>query len=247
MDSPLLAHGFGALDGSQRLPVVLAVAFVLGLRHAADPDHLVAVSTVVAGVRDRAARAAAVLGAAWGAGHGTTLLLFGLPVIVFHGYVPASLETVAEMLVGTIIVALGVRLLVRWRRGAFHVHEHEHEPDGRRHRHVHAHRHGDEHAHRHRVRTPAQAYAIGLVHGAAGSGAVTVLLLAALPTRAMAAMALVVVVLGTAVSMTMLSTLAGQVLGAPRMRRTLGAAIPLLGAGSLAFGAWYAAAALLAI
>jgi ABC-type nickel/cobalt efflux system permease component RcnA len=239
MDSPI--H---ALAGTDRLSVVLAVSFALGLRHAADPDHLVAVSTLVAGVRDRAARAAAVLGAAWGAGHATTLLLFGLPVIVLHAYVPPSIETLAEVFVGAIIGVLGLRLLVRWRRGAFHVHEHRHEPDGERHRHLHAHGREHGHGHRHDVRSPAQAYAIGLVHGAAGSGAITVLLLAALPGRASAVAALIVVVLGTAASMTVLSALAGRVLGAQRMRRTLSSAVPVLGSAALAFGAWYAAAAL---
>src|ERR687886_1082029 len=83
---------------------VLVLAFVLGLRHASDPDHLVAVSTLVAGTRERAARAAAALGAAWGAGHATTLLLLGVPAIALHAYVPAAVETLAETLIGGIIV-----------------------------------------------------------------------------------------------------------------------------------------------
>lgn len=239
MDSPIQA-----LAGQHRLPVVLAIAFALGVRHAADPDHLVAVSTLVAGVRERAARAAGILGAAWGAGHATTLLLFGLPVIVLRVYVPATVEALAEFLVGAIVVALGARLLVRWRRGAFHVHEHRHEPDGTRHRHLHDHRDEADHAHRHDARSPVQAYAIGLVHGAAGSGAITVLLLTAVEGRAAATAALAVLVLGTAVSMTLLSALAGRLLGGPRMRRTMSAAVPLLGSGALAFGAWYAVVAL---
>jgi ABC-type nickel/cobalt efflux system permease component RcnA len=151
---------------------VLVLAFVLGLRHASDPDHLVAVSTLVAGTRERASRAAAALGAAWGAGHATTLLLLGVPVIALHAFVPAIVERLAETLVGAIIVVLAVRLLVRWRRGAFHTHEHEHGDEGPRHRHLHAHAHGAGHVHRHVARSPLQAYTIGLVHGAAGSGAV---------------------------------------------------------------------------
>jgi len=223
---------------------VLVVAFALGLRHASDPDHVVAVSTVVAGTRERAARTAAALGAAWGAGHATTLLLFGLPVIVLHAYVPAIVETLAETLVGVIIVALAVRLLVRWRRGALHVHEHAHAPGEPRHRHVHAHADAQGHAHRHVVRTPAQTFAIGLVHGAAGSGAVAVLVVAAVPARAAAVLALLVLLLGTAVSMTLLSAAVGRLLRAPRVLRTFTAAVPLLGSASLAFGAWYAAVAL---
>jgi hypothetical protein len=94
------------------------------------------------------------------------------------------------------------------------------------------------------VRTPAQAYAIGLVHGAAGSGAVAVLVVAAVPTRAAAVLALLVLLLGTAVSMTLLSAAIGRALGASRVRRAFRAAIPLLGSCALVFGAWYSALAL---
>src|SRR5436190_7299316 len=139
MDSPMggvdsfisgQASGHGAL-------IVLLLALVLGLRHASDPDHLVAVSTLVADTRERASRAAARLGAAWGLGHATTLLAFGLPVLLVRGYLPAVVEQSAEALIGVIIVALAARLLVRWRRGAYHVHLHAHE--GRSHAHVHSH------------------------------------------------------------------------------------------------------------
>src|SRR5205823_545216 len=123
MDSPMggidgliSAHaaGHGAL-------VVLLLAFALGLRHASDPDHLVAVSTLVADTRGRAARAAARLGAAWGVGHATTLLAFGLPVLLLRSYLPRVVEQSAEALIGVIIVVLSVRLLLRWRQGAYHV------------------------------------------------------------------------------------------------------------------------------
>src|SRR5919199_5218844 len=110
-----LDERMAGLAGGHGLAFALVIAFLLGLRHASDPDHLVAVSTLVAGTRERAARAAARLGAAWGAGHATTLLLFGVPVIVMHAYVPALVETLAETLVGAIIFVLAVRLLVRWR------------------------------------------------------------------------------------------------------------------------------------
>src|SRR3954447_12606794 len=122
------AHGHGAA-------VVVGVAFALGLRHAADPDHLVAVSTVVAGTRERAARTAARLGAAWGLGHATTMLAFGVPVVLLRTFLPHAVERTAEGLIGVIIALLAVRLLVKWRRGAFHVHMHEHEHGGR-HAHV---------------------------------------------------------------------------------------------------------------
>jgi ABC-type nickel/cobalt efflux system permease component RcnA len=231
-----LSQGHGAA-------VVVGIAFLLGLRHASDPDHLVAVSTLVAGLRERAARTAARLGAAWGLGHATTMLGFGIPVIVLRAFLPDVVEQTAEALIGVIIVVLAVRLLLKWRRGAFHVHMHEH--GGDRHAHVHSHAHDAAHAHEHRVRTPAQAFGIGLLHGLAGSGGVAVLIVAAVPDRRLAVLALVLLALGTAASMTALSALVGRTFAAGRSRRMLTSAVPGLAAAALCFGAWYAAAALL--
>src|SRR5437764_10786916 len=152
MDSPLTrADGWlsGQASGHGVL-IVLLLALVLGLRHASDPDHLVAVSTLVADTRERASRAAARLGAAWGLGHATTLLAFGLPVLLVRSFLPHVVEQSAEALIGAIIVALSVRLLLRWRRGAYHVHLHAH--DGHRHAHVHSHARDAGHGHEHMVR-----------------------------------------------------------------------------------------------
>ena len=229
------AAGHGAL-------VVLLLAFALGLRHASDPDHLVAVSTLVAETRGRAARAAARLGAAWGLGHATTLLAFGLPVLLVRSYLPHVVEQSAEALIGAIIVALSVRLLLRWRRGAYHVHLHAH--DGHRHAHVHSHARDAGHGHEHMVRTPAKAFAIGLVHGTAGSAGVAVLLIAAIPSTALACVALLVLVTGCALSMAAMSAAVGGALNAATARRRLARAIPALGSLALAFGAWYVVAAL---
>jgi ABC-type nickel/cobalt efflux system permease component RcnA len=233
-----LAAGHGAV-------AVLLVAFALGLRHASDPDHLVAVSTLVAGTREGAQRAAGLLGAAWGAGHATTLLLFGLPVIVLRAFLPPFVESAAEALIGAIVAVLAIRLLVRWRAGAFHTHLHEH--DGRVHLHVHSHARGSEHVHAHDVRSSRQAFAIGLVHGTAGSAGVAVLLVAAVPDRGLAAAALLVLAGGTAVSMALLSAAFGRAFSAVSARRALTRAIPVLAVTALLFGAWYAAAALLSL
>ena len=233
-----LDESLGGLAEGHGTFVVLLVALVLGLRHASDPDHLVAVSTLVADVRDRAVRAAAVLGAAWGGGHAVAMLAFGVPVLLVSSHLPSSIEALAETLIGVIILLLGLRLLLRWRRGAFHTHRHAH--DGSEHAHFHSHAGGEEHAHPHGVRTPRQAFAIGLVHGIAGSGGVAVLLVAATPDRGRAVLALGVLVLGTAVSMTLLSALVGRILSAAPARRTLSVAIPALGSAACLFGLWYA-------
>src|SRR5919197_434010 len=69
---------------SPNLAIVFFFAFLLGLRHATDPDHLVALSTLVAGTKERAGRAAARLGGRWGVGHALALVVFGLPLVLLH-------------------------------------------------------------------------------------------------------------------------------------------------------------------
>jgi len=205
--------------------VVVLVATLLGLRHATDPDHLAAVSTLVVSGRERATRAAARLGAAWGLGHALTLVAFGLPILLAERYLPELVQRGAETTVAALIAFLAVRLLVRWRHGAFAMTP------------------GGGHGHVHRARTPAAAFGIGLVHGMGGSAGVGVLLLAAMPSRTLALVSLVVLALFTAVSMTIVTTGFGAVLSARRVTGALTTAAPALALSSLAVGVWYAAAA----
>jgi high-affinity nickel-transport protein len=214
----------GVSDGGS-IAIVVLVATLLGLRHATDPDHLAAVSTLVVSGRERATRAAARLGAAWGLGHAVTLVAFGVPILLAERYVPELVQRGAETTVAALIAFLAVRLLVRWRHGAFAATSDE----------------DDEH--RHPARTPAGAFGIGLVHGMGGSAGVGVLLLAAVPSRTLALVALVVLAFFTAVSMTVVTTGFGAVLSLRRVAGALAAAAPVLGLSSLAFGVWYAAAA----
>jgi hypothetical protein len=228
-------------DGAT-LALVCVVAVVLGLRHATDPDHLAAVSTLLAGTRERATGAAARLGLSWGAGHATSLFAFGLPIVLFKGYLPEPVQQGAETTVGVVIAALAVWLLVRWRRGLFHVHLHQ--GAGGLHAHGHVHE-GDEHPHRlPRARSPLQAFAIGLVHGMGGSAGVGVLLLASIHDHAVAIAALALFALCTALSMAILSTGLGFTLARDRVRRVFPALAPVLGFASLSFGVWYALGAL---
>src|SRR3954471_12553607 len=112
LDDRLASLGTGAT-----FTVVCLVAIALGLRHATDPDHLTAVTTLVAGDREDGTRRARRLGLAWGAGHATTLFIFGVPIVLAAAYLPEPVQMTAEAAVGVMIVALGVRLLVRWKRG----------------------------------------------------------------------------------------------------------------------------------
>jgi ABC-type nickel/cobalt efflux system permease component RcnA len=217
-----------AMSNGGSVFIVLLVAVLLGLRHATDPDHIAAVTALVASGREGARRRAAELGVFWGLGHALTLVVFGLPIVLFEAYLPERLQQGAETAVAALIVFLAVRLLIRWRSGYFHFHAHSHGP-------------GDE-GHRHKVRTPVGAFGIGLVHGMGGSAGVGVLLLAAIPSKPLAAASLLVLAVFTAVSMTIVTTGFGATLGSAPLRRSYVATVPAVGALSLAFGFWYAAA-----
>jgi ABC-type nickel/cobalt efflux system permease component RcnA len=216
----------GMSEGAS-IGVVVFVAVLLGLRHATDPDHIAAMTTLVASGREHVARSAAGLGAWWGVGHGITLVVFGIPILLAERYLPERVQQGAETAVAVLIVFLAIRLLVRWRHGYFDLHAHPH-PDR---------------DHRHAVRTPAGALGVGLVHGMGGSAGVGVLLLAAIPSETVAVVSLLVLALFTAVSMTIVTVGFGLTLTARPVAAASHAVVPALGALSLAFGVWYAAAA----
>ena len=196
------------------LLLVVAVSVLLGLRHAGDPDHLTAVTTMIVSRGRGATRHAARLGLTWGIGHATSLLVFGLPVVLYSAYLPHAVQEGAETAVGCVIVVLALLLIVRSRRGVAHVHP--------------------------RGRTPWQAFAIGLVHGMGGTAGVGILVLATIQSRALAIAALVLFASCTALSMTMLSAGFGAALSRDRAHRLLDRVAPVLGVASLAFGVWYA-------
>ena len=202
--------------------IVLAVAVLLGLRHATDPDHLVAVTTLVAGGPDRAARRAGELGLAWGVGHAATLFAFGLPILLLERALPDRVQQAAETAIGFVIVYLALRLLVRWRRGELRFHAHPHA---------------------HGARTRRGAFAIGLLHGVGGSAGVGVLVLASVPSTGLAVVSLALLAVFTVVAMSAVSSGFGWMLASRPAGASLGAVAPALGGVSLAFGVWYATAA----
>jgi hypothetical protein len=202
----------GLFEGAP-LVVALAIAFLLGLRHASDPDHLVAVTSLVA-AENGDTRQAARLGAWWGVGHAAALLALGVPLIAFKAELPGWLESGAEKAIGGVILLLAARVIYRWARPR---------------------------AHALKPRTTRQAASIGLLHGLAGTGAVVVLLIAALPTQVEAALALAIFAPMSIVSMTACTAGFAWVLTRPVVEpiyRTV--LIPGLGVFGVMFGLWYA-------
>ena len=231
----------GLLDGAPLL-VALGLALLLGLRHASDPDHLVAVTSLVA-ADGGDTRAAARLGAWWGAGHAAVLLVIGLPLIFLKSSLPAWFESGAEKAVGVVILALAVRVLFKWVRGDYRVSAHAHpDPDATDVAHTkrrHLRRGGGTHRHV-KVRSPQQAFAIGTLHGLAGTGAVVLLLIAALPSQMEAALALAIFAPMSLVSMTLLTSAFAWILTRRVMEPVYrSVVIPALGLFAVMFGGWY--------
>jgi high-affinity nickel permease len=237
------------LHGPAGLGLIILVSLALGLHHASDPDHLAAVTTLIASEEHRKlARKAGLMGLLWGLGHGTTLLVLGLPLVLAGRHLPNLVQQAAETLVGVLIVLLAVRLLLRWRRGLFHTHSHTYR-SGRIHAHVHSHREEVAHSHTHCVppRTPFAAYGVGLVHGIGGSGGLTLLLLSTIPSPAQATGALMIFAAGTTISMALLSTAFGLAMAGGMVGRNFECMAPVLGVLGMGFGAWYALGALGAV
>src|ERR1700730_226190 len=128
---------------------ILAVGFVLGMRHATDPDHVIAVSTIVS--RERSILKAGLIGVLWGVGHTLTILVVGAGIIVFDLAIPARVGLTMEFSVGLMLILLGVLNLtgaMRYLSEKFspahpkvagdHAHIHEHESHAHFHWHSHA-------------------------------------------------------------------------------------------------------------
>jgi len=208
------------------------LGFALGLRHASDPDHVIAVSAIVA--RHRRAWMSAAVGAAWGLGHSVTIVAVGALIVLLQLAVPERVGLALELAVGIVLVALGARNL----RDAGELRE-------KGHGHDHAHLDADDAAHARGLRSPrtwaglARAFGVGLVHGLAGSAAIALIALAAMPTPAAAIAYLAVFSLGTVGGMVAISLGLGFPLAfaarRPQLRRWIVAGS---GALSLAFGVW---------
>jgi hypothetical protein len=209
------------------------LALVLGFRHASEPDHLIAVSTLVADESN--ARRAAWLGAVWGVGHSLSFLIVGGVLLACRQQMPANVGDMFELVVGIMLVGLGLRSLLRARRSM-----HAHPPVA----HAHAHVAGDW------VALARRPLSIGLVHGLAGSGALTALVLASMPNLGSGLIYMVCFGAGSVVGMAFLSGVAGTPLRWLNERRYMHAALgALAGVMSLVLGltcSWPIAARLLA-
>ncbi len=215
----------------------LAGGFVLGLQHALDPDHLVAVSTIVSD--HKSLGRSSLIGTFWGLGHSLSLLGVGLVIILLRVSIPDNVLPWMEAPVAAMLIALGIgatRRALRERGVQIHTHVHEHGDQPHEHVHVHL---GDEHDHMHRMfKFGRRPFAIGLVHGFAGSAALTLLVLTRIPSIALGLVYMTVFGLGSIGGMLIMSAVISVpfVLTARRFEAINGVIRLCAGLFSLAFG-----------
>jgi len=157
---------------------ILALGGLLGFRHAFEPDHLAAVSTLAS--RQGRLWSAARLGLAWGLGHTVTVGAIVLLVVALGVRLPPALWPAAELVVAGLLVLLGGAVVWRYARGRWHMHLHVHETNP--HLHLHSHAQNAGHSHLHAGADARRSLGFGIAHGLAGSGAIAVLLVAAAPS-----------------------------------------------------------------
>lgn len=198
--------------------------FLLGMRHATDADHVIAVTTILS--RSQRFAHGTVIGALWGLGHTVTVLIVGTAIIAFNLIIPPPVGLAMELAVAVMLIALGLLNLTGAMRrvterltppaplhGHDHAHLHAHADEPTEHGHGHAHLHG--HGSDPGLLATfgwyqlARPVVVGLVHGLAGSAAVALLVLATISDAGTAIAYLVIFCLGVAAGMAMLTTLIG--------------------------------------
>ena len=190
--------------GDGTLIGVLGLSLILGLRHALDPDHIAAVSTIVS--ESRSVRRSSLIGTFWGLGHTMSLLIAGVLVIALKVQISDRVALWMEFAVALMLILLGLKAMVKSFRG-WKLHRHRHTHDGSTHTHLHLHRDGDQHAHRHLIRSGARPFFVGLVHGMAGSAALMILVLATIPSAIAGLVYIAVFGLGSIGGMLIMSSL----------------------------------------
>ena len=193
---------------------ILGIGFVLGIRHATDPDHVIAVSTIV--TREQKLSRAAVIGVAWGIGHTITIFLVGSILILFRVTLPPRLGLAMELAVGLMLIFLGIRNL----RATFflpvdsHSHPRYHAHGDYIHAHDDTHQHAPEPTPVSRLdrvfgRLPfyssLRPLTIGIVHGLAGSAAIALLVLSTIQSPAWGLAYLVIFGVGTVLGMVLIT------------------------------------------
>ena len=223
------------------LLAALVLGILLGSKHSLDPDHVVAVSTIVSEYKNPLR--SFWVGISWGLGHTTTLLIIGIAIIALRLTIPERMALLFEFSVGVMLVCLGIQVIYSFRKKKVHQHAHGHEEEAHHHFHSHSKspEHVPEHHNTHGIGKPflrRKSYVIGLVHGVAGSAALTLLVLASIESPIAGLAYILLFGLGSVLSMGIMTVIIGLpfVMSAgrlPNFNRTIQFAV---GSLSILFG-----------
>ena len=215
-----------------------ALGSLLGMRHALEPDHLTAVSTLVTSAPgERGRYRAAMLGACWGVGHTLSLVVVGAVLVALRAQMPPRVADLFEFFVALMLIALGIRaIVIAMRRGPVgptHTHHHGQV--------VHSHAGATPHVHVGRWTLARRPLLVGAVHGLAGSGALTALVLATLTSTIARITYMTLFGFGSIVGMAVLSGLLGWPMARIGTNRTMTRALSIaVGCFSIGLGIFWA-------
>lgn len=188
---------------------ILALGFLIGMRHALEADHVAAVATLTS--QTKSVREAVPLGLLWGVGHTVTLFIFCSAALLLGTIIPDDLARILELAVGVMLIVLGGDVLVRLVRERIHFHAHRHDGGVA---HFHAHSHAgekshdpDSHTHGHGRGIKVRAFLVGIMHGMAGSAALIVLAVGSISSTAVGFAYITLFGLGSILGMGLLTTI----------------------------------------
>ena len=224
------------------ITAALTLGFILGLRHALDPDHLVAVSTIVS--EHKSVARSSLVGTFWGLGHTASLLAISVVILLLRTSIPKHASLWMELPVALMLIVLGINTLWRTlRERGWQVHTHVHSHDkAAPHSHIHLHAH-EKHTHRHHLlRVGRRPFLVGMVHGVAGSAAITLAVVATIPSIAIGLIYIAIFGIGSIGGMLLMSAMIGLpfALTARRFSVLNGCIRLLAGLFSMVFGLWLA-------
>lgn len=182
---------------NQTIPLLI-FGFLLGIKHAFDTDHVVAVSTMISEFKNPLH--AALVGTFWGFGHTTTLFIVGLIILLLKISIPENVSLFFELIVGFMLVFLGIKAV--W-QGKINLHQHSHQHEDTAHSHLHFHGFA-KHFHRHH-----KSFFIGVVHGLAGTGALMILVLSTVQSIFEGIYYILIFGIGSIVGMSLISVALG--------------------------------------
>ena len=191
--------------------LILTLGLAVGLQHAFEPDHVSAVTTLISKRKYKiqtvkqlikeSSFKSSILGALWGAGHTTTLVIIGLLLFVFSINIPSNVFLGFEFIVGMMLVFLAITTFSNKKLFKLkHAHPHVHSNGTL---HIHPHNHDGEHKHTHK------SYLIGCIHGLAGSGSLVVLMASTLGDIETVLSFILIFGIGSVIGMTIISNLIG--------------------------------------